>query len=695
MADTTNNAVIRVKDSQGNLNSIYPVTKKENIIGLVEATASTGGLMTDAQAQKLNGIAAQANKYSHPTYTAKSNGFYKVTVDGTGHVSDTTNVTLDDITALGIPDTTEATTTASGLMSKEDKAKLDGIAAQANKYSHPNNHTATTSQGMYKISVNTSGHVTAVTAVAKEDITALGIPAQDTTYGNATTAAAGLMTSAMVVKLNSIADSANKYSLPTASANTLGGVKVGTNLSISNGVLSATDTTYTNATTDGAGLMSAADKAKLDGIAEQANKYELTSAGVTAALGYTPLKASDISNKAPLASPALTGTPTAPTATANTSSTQIATTEYVINEIKSKLSSNDAMIFKGTIGTGGTVTALPNTHEAGWTYKVITAGTYANVKCEIGDMIICITDGTAANNAHWTVVQTNIDGAVTGPASATSGNIALFDGTTGKIIKDSGVKPYTHPSHTSATEGLYKVTVNALGHVTSTTAVTSTDIENLGVKITDTTYTSATTAKDGLMTSAMVTKLNGIASGATSVTSATVGNWGYTKVTSSTVMGWGYIDADYLAGELETLEDKITDNLSEVATTSANGLMSSGDKTKLDGIASGANNYTHPSNTAWTATEGMYKITVNNNGHVTAHTAITSSDIAGLGVKITDTTYGAATQSANGLMSAADKTKLDGINAGAGKVFVQETQPTMSNGDTWYQVVANAAAVTA
>lgn len=41
-------------------------------------------------------------------------------------------------------------------------------------------------------------------------------------------------------KLAGIAEGANKYSLPTASANTLGGVKVGSGLSIANGVLSAT-----------------------------------------------------------------------------------------------------------------------------------------------------------------------------------------------------------------------------------------------------------------------------------------------------------------------------------------------------------------------------------------------------------------------------------------------------------------------
>ena len=41
--------------------------------------------------------------YTHPTYTAKSSGLYKVAVDGTGHVSGATAVTKSDITALGIP----------------------------------------------------------------------------------------------------------------------------------------------------------------------------------------------------------------------------------------------------------------------------------------------------------------------------------------------------------------------------------------------------------------------------------------------------------------------------------------------------------------------------------------------------------------------------------------------------------------
>ena len=87
-----------------------------------------------------------------------------------GHVTGVAAVTKEDITALGIPG--QDTNTV---------------------YTHPG-FTARSS-GLYKITVNNQGHVTGVTAVTKEDITALGIPAQDTntTYTAATTQKDGLM----------------------------------------------------------------------------------------------------------------------------------------------------------------------------------------------------------------------------------------------------------------------------------------------------------------------------------------------------------------------------------------------------------------------------------------------------------------------------------------------------------------------
>ena len=104
------------------------------------------------------------------------------------------------------------------------------------------------------------------------------------------------------------------------------------------------------------------------------------------------------------------------------------------------------------------------------------------------------------------------------------------------------------------------------------------------------------------------------------------------------------------------------------ATASVAGLMSAADKTKLDGVAAGANKYTHPSATAYAA--GLYKVTVNELGHITSAVPVTKADITALGIPgtDTDTTYAPATVTLAGLMSAADKTKLDTIEPGAGAV---------------------------
>lgn len=99
-----------------------------------------------------------------------------------------------------------------------------------------------------------------------------------------------------------------------------------------------------------------------------------------------------------------------------------------------------------------------------------------------------------------------------------------------------------------------------------------------------------------------------------------------------------------------------------VAATDKNGLMSSADKTKLDGIADGANNYTHPTYTS--KSSGLYKVAIDATGHVSAAEAISKSDITDLGIPSQDTTYSVATNSENGLMSSTDKAKLDSFATG-------------------------------
>ncbi len=101
----------------------------------------------------------------------------------------------------------------------------------------------------------------------------------------------------------------------------------------------------------------------------------------------------------------------------------------------------------GTLNNGvpgivdGTENVLPTEgYKAGKTWRVSVAGTYAGHKCEAGDLIICLKNYVDSfKNEDFMVIQANIDGAVTGADSSTDGHIVIFNGATGKIIKDSNV----------------------------------------------------------------------------------------------------------------------------------------------------------------------------------------------------------------------------------------------------------------
>ena len=170
-----------------------------------------------------------------------------------------------------------------------------------------------------------------------------------------------------------------------------------------------------------------------------------------------------------MASPAFTGTPTAPKATAGDNSDQIATTSFVSEALGAV---SGAMHFKGTIGTAGTAgTALPTSGVTiGDTYKVVTKGTYAGQAAGIGDLFIA----TAATPT-WAYVPSGDDAAVTSitaGAGLTGGTIT----TTGTIaLETSGVSAGTYQGITVDTYG--RVTsAQDMGYTTNTGTVTSVGI---------------------------------------------------------------------------------------------------------------------------------------------------------------------------------------------------------------------------
>lgn len=129
----------------------------------------------------------------------------------------------------------------------------------------------------------------------------------------------------------------------------------------------------------------------------------------------------------------------------------------------------------------------------------------------------------------------------------------------------------------------------------------------------------------------------------------------------------GNAETSYRTGNINITPANIGAATTAVATTSSNGLMSSTDKSKLDGVSANANNYNLP--TATDTTLGGVK-TGSNITNTSGTISLTKANVtAALGYTppTQDTTYGTATQSSNGLMSSTDKTKLDGIETGAQK----------------------------
>ena len=188
---------------------------------------------TTAEKTKLAGIEAGANNYTLPTATANALGGVKVGA----------NLAIDSSTGVLSGDYSAASSSAAGLMSAADKTKLDGIEAGAT--------AITVDSAISSSSTNPVENQAIYTALAGKVDTETGKGLSSNDY-----------TDTEKTKLAGIEAGANNYSLPTAAAGTLGGVKVGSNLAIdANGVLSGN---YSNASSSAAGLMSAADKTALD-----------------------------------------------------------------------------------------------------------------------------------------------------------------------------------------------------------------------------------------------------------------------------------------------------------------------------------------------------------------------------------------------------------------------------------------------
>jgi len=435
------------------------------------ASGSAKGLMTSSDYTKLSGIATGAevnqNAFSNVTVKATSSASTTTTIaadaktdtlglEAGANVTLTADATNDKITIAATDTVTTVTVTGSGNAITDITASSGALTATKGT-TFLTEHQTIKQDGVTGATVNRFGTCSTAAGTAGKEV-------------SITTGTFSLETGAKVTVKFSNANTANSPTLKVGTTDaknifhkgsqiTTGGNKAllagtcefvydGTQYHLIGNYID-TDTKNTAGSTDSSSklfLIGATSQAAspqtysqdtayvgTDGHLYSNSQKVLNAADKGAASGVVPLDSSSKIDNSYL------NLDTTVTSDASNAVTSSAVYTYVNNQIAAA----DAMIYKGTLGTGGTITTVPtNGYKTGWTYKVITAATYAGIACEVGDMLIALNDGpnsgSSVINADWTVVQTNIDGAVTGPATSTANNIATFSDATGKVIKDSG-----------------------------------------------------------------------------------------------------------------------------------------------------------------------------------------------------------------------------------------------------------------
>lgn len=172
---------------------------------------------TTTEKNKLAGL----SNYTHPSYTARSNDLYKLTVDSTGHVSSVVKVTKSDITGLGIP----AQDTLYSLFLNGNQLSLVGGDGSVESVTLPTSKDTNTTYTLTK-----SGNKIILTG---SDGTKKEVEDSNTTYSNASASSDGLMAKADYSKLAAFG-AASTYALKTDIV-TYSLVLVGNNLSLVGG----------------------------------------------------------------------------------------------------------------------------------------------------------------------------------------------------------------------------------------------------------------------------------------------------------------------------------------------------------------------------------------------------------------------------------------------------------------------------
>ena len=502
-----------------------------------------------------------------------------------------------------------------------------------------------------KISVSAGENVT---LDVDPETKAVTVSAKDTTYENATTSVAGLESAADKAKLDGIEAGAqvnqNAYANVKVGDTGIAAASTGDTISFAGSgsvtvtpdattktiTISATDTTYENATTTTAGLESAADKAKLDGIEPGAQVNTIT--GVKGG----------------------------------------AETSYRVGEVN---------ITKANIGLGN----VDDTADAD--KNVATAKTLATARNISLSGAVTGTATAFDGSADVEIPVTSVDGTkITGviplssiPSGAQERLVVVADEEAmlaltkdnvqaGDTVKrnDNGIMYYVKDESKLGTADAFAE--YAAGTAASVDWV---NVQNKPATYAPSEHThlyAASTTAGGPATSALK---------ADEATKATQDGNGKviadTYVKNITAEG---TTVTFTYGNGSTASFETQDNNTEYAdaTATVHGLMSTDDKKKLDAIEESADANQNAFSYVAVGDQKISAGAVTSTLNVAAGDNVTVTPDAGtntLTIAAKDTTYENATTTTAGLESAADKAKLDGISEGANKI---EVTPALTSG---------------
>ena len=537
------------------------------------------------------------------------------------------------------PDTTYTfTETGSGnaitSMTVSDTTVTFDKGATYNNYSHPS-YTSHES-GLYKVTVDNTGHVSGATTVTKSDITALGIPDKNTTY-TFTKSGSGNALSGFTVSGTEISFSTatyNNYSHPTYTSQESGLYKITVDntghvsstsaatisdlphnhddayLKLTGGTLTGTLTLSSASGTDSPAL-----RFQRGTLSDNYNDWQLVDSGGYLYFQERGSGSSSWTNRVTMMT---NGTVVATTFSGNATSATKATQDSLGNDIPDTYATKEEL-------TAGLATKSSSTHTHG---NISNTGTMtATASIANGDRLV-ITD---SSDSHKIV-----------------GSSISFDGTTAtKALTQKGTwetfNNYSHPSYTSHESGMYKITVNEGGHVSGATAITKSDITALGIPSENTVYTFTTSGNGNAVTGLSVS-----GSTITFNKDATYNNYSHPTYTSQetglykfSVNGTGHVDSTtaITKSDITALgipEKDTTYTFTKSGTGNAlTGFSVSG--TTITFSSANYNNYSHPTYTSQES--GLYKITVDTTGHVSSATTVSKADITGLGIPSENTTY--------------------------------------------------------